>query len=95
VENNPDVQSAVYDIRYQLGDIACREGQTQKAIRIFSDLISDPSFKDKRLKGWCYYQRAKCYRMTGDTQRAEEDLKNASAVEDEELKENVDRAKNY
>lgn len=95
MQNNLEDKESIYEVQYHLGDIAYREGRTQEAIAIFSVIISDPSLRDQGIKGWCYYQRANCYRLSGDLKKAEADFRKASEFNDEELKENIDRAKNY
>jgi tetratricopeptide (TPR) repeat protein len=82
-------------IRYQQGDIRFYQRQYLEAIDIFSSLLADRSLKDEKIKGWCHYKRALSYRAIGETEKARLDFKKAAEFDDDELKDNVDRVKNW
>jgi tetratricopeptide (TPR) repeat protein len=85
----------IHQIRYQMGDIRFNQGRYREAIGIFNRLIDDRSLKDEKTRGWCHYKRASCFRAIGEAEKARLDLKKAAEYDDDELKDNVDRVKNW
>jgi tetratricopeptide (TPR) repeat protein len=82
-------------ILYEVGDIRFYQRHYREAIDLFSSLLADRSLKDEKIRGWCHYKRGLSYRAIGETEKALRDFKKAAEFDDGELKDNVDRVKNW